>query len=178
TPVLRIRTDAHKTARALRDFDGSNVCVASRPSTNMWLAPGGADFQFCSYVFSNCNLQSVRAARCLCWNVSLLRRCFPLGSPQARGLVFRVDCQLCSSGLSLCRLSRTVAAKRCHTYSCFWGWCWLRPGMVLAFALAYHLAPQNYLGARSVHVPLLGHCCCRQSATPCRSTVCAAPPPA
>src|SRR3954468_23115788 len=26
--------------------------------------------------------------------------------------------------------------------------------------------------------PLLGHCCCRQSATPCRSTVCAAPPPA
>ena len=24
--------------------------------------------------------------------------------------------------------------------------------MVLAFALAYHLAPQNYLGARSVHV--------------------------
>src|SRR6185312_272509 len=105
TPVLRIRTDAHKTARALRDFDGSNVCVASRLSTNMWLAPGGADFQFCSYVFSNCNLQSVRAARCLCWNVSLLRRCFPLGSPQARGLVFRVDCQLCSSGLSLCRLA-------------------------------------------------------------------------
>src|SRR6185369_8441576 len=88
TPVLRIRTDAHKTARALRDFDGSNVCVASRLSTNMWLAPGGADFQFCSYVFSDCNLQSVRAARCLCWNVSLLRRCFPLGSPQARGLVF------------------------------------------------------------------------------------------
>src|SRR5690242_20090018 len=118
----------------------------------MWLAPGGADFQFCSYVFSNCNLQSVRIAGCLRWNVSLLRRCFPLGSPQARGLVFRVDCQLCSSGLSLCRLSRTVAAKPCHTCSCFWGWCWLRPGMVLAFALAYHLAPQNYLGARSVHV--------------------------
>jgi len=121
------------------------VALFHARSTDIRPARGGADFQFYCDVFSICNLQSVWFAGCLRWSTGLLLGCFPMAPPHARRLASGVDCQLCSFSFSLCRSSRTVTAKPCNTYYRFWGWCWLRSRMGLAFDLAHHLAQQSYL---------------------------------
>jgi len=132
------------------------VALFHARSTDIRPARRGADFQFYCDVFSICNLQSVWFAGCLRWSTGLLLGCFPMAPPHARRLASGVDRKLCSFSFSLCRSSRTVTAKPCNTYYRFWGWCWLRSRMGLAFDLAHHLAQQTYLG-RVASVSASGH---------------------